>query len=130
MRIPAAGQRGQDPSHIAVLPEADQALLSQGEGLQVEFKRQLPENSDESKRTLLKTIAVFANGHGGSIVFGIEKDEATVRGLEGTDLIAARDRLTQLVRSIVTPHPRSRRGPMNGLGTSGWGSQISQFWMA
>jgi hypothetical protein len=70
-----------------------QALLAQGEGLQVEFKRQLPENSDESKRTVFKTVAAFANGHGGSIVFGVEKDEATVCGLEGIDLIAARDRL-------------------------------------
>jgi Putative DNA-binding domain len=82
-----------------------QALLAQGEGLQVEFKRQLPENADESKRTVFKTVAAFANGHGGSIVFGVEKDEATVCGLEGIDLIAARDRLTQLARSIVTPAP-------------------------
>jgi hypothetical protein len=87
-------------------PESEiQALLAQGEGLQVEFKRQLPENSDESKRTVFKTIAAFANGHGGSIVFGVEKDEATVCGLEGTDLIAARDRLAQLARSVVTPAP-------------------------
>jgi len=30
---------------------------------------------------------------------------AAGRGLEGIDLIAARDRLTQLARSIVTPAP-------------------------
>ena len=87
-------------------PESEiQALLAQGEGLQVEFKRQLPENSDESKRTVFKTVAAFANGHGGRIVFGVEKDEATVCGLEGIDLIAARDRLAQLARSVVTPAP-------------------------
>lgn len=57
------------------------------------------------KRTVFKTVAAFANGHGGSVVFGVEKDEATVCGLHGTDLIAARDRLTQLARSIVTPAP-------------------------
>jgi Putative DNA-binding domain len=91
---------------IAEDPESKiQALLAQGEGLQVEFKRQLPENSDESKRTVFKTVAAFANGHGGSIVFGVEKDEATVCGLEGIDLIAARDRLAQLARSVVTPAP-------------------------
>jgi hypothetical protein len=84
---------------------AIQALRSQGEGLQVEFKRQLPEDSAESKRTIFKTVAAFANGHGGSIVFGIEKDEATVCGLEGIDLLRERDRLTQLARSIVTPAP-------------------------
>lgn len=87
-------------------PESEiQALLSQGEGLQVEFKRQLPGDSAESKRTIFKTVAAFASGHGGSVVFGVEKDEATVCGLDGVDLIADRDRLTQLARSIVTPAP-------------------------
>jgi hypothetical protein len=87
-------------------PESEiQALLSQGEGLQVEFKRQLPDDSVESKRTIFKTVAAFANGHGGSIVFGVESDEATVCGLDGIDMIAARDRLAQLARAIVTPAP-------------------------
>jgi hypothetical protein len=87
-------------------PESEiQALLSQGEGLQVEFKRQLPDQSVESKRTIFKTVAAFANGHGGSIVFGVESDEATICGLDGIDLIAERDRLAQLARAIVTPAP-------------------------
>ena len=91
---------------IAEDPESEiQALLAQGEGLQVEFKRQLPDDSGDSKRTVFKTVAAFANGHGGSIVFGVEKDEATVCGLEGIDLITERDRLTQLSRSIPTPAP-------------------------
>jgi hypothetical protein len=87
-------------------PESEiQALLAQGEGLQVEFKRQLPDDSGDSKRTVFKTVAAFANGHGGSIVFGVEKDEATVCGLESIDMITERDRLTQLARAIVTPAP-------------------------
>ena len=87
-------------------PESEiDALLSQGEGLQIEFKRQLPGDSADSKRTVFKTIAAFANGHGGSVVFGVEKDEATVCGLDETDLITARDRLTQMARSTVTPAP-------------------------
>ncbi len=87
-------------------PDAEiQALLAQGEGQQIEFKRQLPEDSADSKRTMFKTVAAFANGDGGSIVFGVEKDEATVCGLDGIDPLKARDRLTQLVRAIVTPAP-------------------------
>ena len=87
-------------------PEGEiQALLVQGEGQQVEFKRQLPEDTAESKRTVFKTVAAFANGYGGSIVFGVEKDEATVCGLNGIDPLTERDRLAQLVRSIVTPAP-------------------------
>lgn len=84
-----------------------QALLARGEGLQVEFKRQLPESSVESKRTVFKTVAAFANGYGGSIVFGVESDEATICGLDVTDPIAARDRLAQLARAIVTPAPEA-----------------------
>jgi hypothetical protein len=53
-------------------PESEiEALLSLGEGLQTEFKRQLPDDSVESKRTIFKTVAAFANGHGGSVVFGV-----------------------------------------------------------
>ncbi|HUY50379.1 MAG TPA: ATP-binding protein [Streptosporangiaceae bacterium] len=87
-------------------PEAEiQALLSQGEGQQVEFKRQLPQDTTESKRTVFKTVAAFANGYGGNMVFGVEKDEATVCGLDGIDPLGERDRLAQLVRAIVTPAP-------------------------
>ena len=73
----------------------------------MEFKRQLPGDSAESKRTVFKTVAAFANGYGGSIVFGVESDEATVCGLDGIDPVAERDRLAQLARSIVTPAPEA-----------------------
>jgi hypothetical protein len=87
-------------------PEAEiQALLSQGEGQQVEFKSQLPQDTTESKRTVFKTVAAFANGYGGNMVFGVEKDEATVCGLASIDPLRERDRLAQLVRAIVTPAP-------------------------
>jgi Putative DNA-binding domain len=87
-------------------PEIEiQALLTRGEGQQIEFKRQPPDDTVESKRTVFKTVAAFANGSGGSIVFGIDSDEATVRGLEGVDPKQERDRLAQLARSIVVPAP-------------------------
>jgi hypothetical protein len=105
-RAPADLARAGVDVEIAEDPESEiQALLAQGEGLQVEFKRQLPQDGDDHKRTVFKTVAAFANGQGGRIVFGVEKDEATVCGLEDTDLVAARDRLAQLARSIVTPAP-------------------------
>lgn len=87
-------------------PEIEiQALLAHGEGQQIEFKRQPPDDTVESKRTVFKTVAAFLNGSGGSIVFGIDSDEATVRGLEGIDPKQERDRLAQLARSIVVPAP-------------------------
>jgi hypothetical protein len=81
------------------------ALLAGGEGSSTEFKRQLPGDSDESKRKVFKTAAAFANGHGGNLVFGIESDEATVCGVEDCDLIKARDRLAQLAWALITPSP-------------------------
>lgn len=87
-------------------PETElQTLLSQGEGQETEFKRQLPGDTADSKRTVFKTVAAFANGTGGIVAFGIEKDEATVCGLDGIDPLKERDRLIQLTRSIVTPAP-------------------------
>jgi hypothetical protein len=81
------------------------ALLASGEGPMTDFKRQLPEDNDESKRKIFKTVAAFANGQGGNLVFGVESDEATVCGIDDTDLIKARDRLTQLAWTLVTPSP-------------------------
>lgn len=62
-------------------------------------------NTVDSKRTVFKTVAAFANGSGGTVVFGIEKDEATVCGLDGIDPLEERDRLIQFTRSTVTPAP-------------------------
>jgi Putative DNA-binding domain len=81
------------------------ALLAAGEGSSTEFKRQLPDDSDDSKRKVFKTTAAFANGNGGNLVFGVESDEATVCGVEDCDLIKARDRLTQLAWTLITPSP-------------------------
>lgn len=81
------------------------ALLAGGEGPMTEFKRQLPEDNDESKRRIFKTVAAFANGLGGNLVFGVESDEATVCGVDDGDLIKARDRLTQLAWALVSPTP-------------------------
>lgn len=38
-------------------------------------------------------------------MFGVEKDEATICGLEGIEVLQERDRLIQLARSVVTPAP-------------------------
>ena len=81
------------------------ALLASGEGSTIEFKQQLPENSVESKRKIFKTVAAFANGQGGNLVFGVESDEATVCGVEVSDLVKERDRLSQLATDLVTPSP-------------------------
>ena len=98
-------------------PQAEiEALLSGGEGPYIEYKRQLPDNTTESKRKVLKTIAAFANGEGGHVVFGIDPDELTVYGL-GDPLQVIRDRLGNLIRgNIVPPDPsyNFRSATVNG----------------
>jgi hypothetical protein len=90
-----------------------QAILSQGEGPRVEFKRQLPGDTSESKRRVFKTVAAFANGDGGLIVFGMDPDEVTIVGLPNLDdPRGSRDRLADLIRAIVVPTPPFEARPI------------------
>lgn len=82
---------------------AIEALLFSGEGPTLEYKSKLPETAEERRHTF-KTVAAFANGRGGRVVFGIDRDELTATGIEG-DPTALRDQLTGMVRSRVIPTP-------------------------
>lgn len=80
-------------------------LLTQGEGLHVEYKEKLPDTREE-KRHVFKTVVAFANGAGGTIVLGI-KDDGQVCGLTEKPQ-ESRSRLTDLLRDLVTPSPNVR----------------------
>lgn len=87
-----------------VEPQANiEALIASGEGPQLEFKEQLP--SGPRDRMKLKTVAAFATGRGGSMVFGVNRDEMTITGLGNVDPNQARDHLVNLVRAAVIPTP-------------------------
>lgn len=79
------------------------ALLVMGEGPSAEYKRQLPARDPDSRRKVLKTVAAFANGGGGHIVFGMDPDETTVVGLKGVDAKDLRDDLGRMIRGNVVP---------------------------
>lgn len=81
-----------------------EALIYGGEGPTVEFKGALPDPTSKRPNPW-KTVAAFANGSGGMIVFGVDRDEATVTGIEAADPQGARDRLGQVIRSRVIPTP-------------------------
>jgi Putative DNA-binding domain len=82
------------------------ALLPAGEGPLVEFKRQLPDWAHvDSKRKVMKTVAAFANGEGGAIVFGVDPDELTLVGLSGASEREARDQLGSVIHGTVVPTP-------------------------
>jgi predicted HTH transcriptional regulator len=80
-------------------------LRFRGEGDTLEFKEQTPTDKDKSQ--MLKTIAAFANGDGGVILFGIEDGTGTMRGLS-VDAAKESDRLTQMIRTNVVPQPEFR----------------------
>jgi hypothetical protein len=82
-----------------------EAVVFGGEGPFVEFKGQLPEGKTKTDR-VFNTIAAFANGAGGTIVFGVDRDELTILGLgEHTDAKKERDRIGQLIRTRILPTP-------------------------
>lgn len=78
-----------------------EVLISGGEIATTEFKRQLPADDRDSILTVMKTVAAFANGDGGTLLFGVEND-GTVCGL-AEDIRGAIDRLTLLIRDWVKP---------------------------
>jgi hypothetical protein len=85
---------------VPVDPQANvEALIAAGEGPQVEFKEELVGGRK------LKTVAAFATGNGGTIVYGINKDEVTVTGLGGDDPTKLRDHLGDLIQAAVIPTP-------------------------
>jgi hypothetical protein len=78
-----------------------EALISRGEGSTLEFKRELP---GEDPSRVMKTVAAFANGQGGTILFGVT-DEQQIIGLGGALTREAIDHLTRLISDHVQPHP-------------------------
>jgi hypothetical protein len=97
---------GQSPGvEFVIAPENRlQALIIVGENPSTEFKERLPEKTDESRRKTMKTVAAFANGIGGRILFGVTNGGA-LAGLADAELAESRDTLAQLVTSWVSPLP-------------------------
>ena len=73
-------------------------LIAAGEGESIEFKQQLPESDVQG---VMKTVAAFANGGGGALLFGIDNDGLVVGAGSDRESI---DRLTSLISDRVRPH--------------------------
>ncbi|MEV6410476.1 ATP-binding protein [Kribbella sp. NPDC051718] len=82
-----------------------EALIAAGEGPGVEFKRVVPRSTSNTPNPY-KTVAAFANGEGGVIIFGVDDDEVTVVGLGDVDPQTERDRLGNLIRTRLIPTPQ------------------------
>jgi hypothetical protein len=85
------------------------SLILQGEGPTLEFKSKLPEGSkDSSRRPLLKTVAAFASGQGGTVLFGVgEHGQPNEGEVLGIDMTGAHDRVVNMIRSTIDPHPET-----------------------
>lgn len=85
-------------------PEARlDVFLANGEGSTVEFKREMP-GAKDGAASVMKTIAAFANGAGGAILFGIDDDRNPL-GLPVQSVPKLRDLLAEMARSWVIPAP-------------------------
>lgn len=82
-----------------------QALVSGGEGEAVEFKSIIPEQGTALREKVCNTVASFANGDGGQILFGVENDGAVIGLPSSTDVRKALDMVAQFVKSKVVPLP-------------------------
>lgn len=97
-------QRNQHDNIYVEYPEPDfqskvEGLISRGEGFQIEFKRDIPERHER----LLKHVAAFANGDGGTILLGVD-DDGTVVGFGG-DIDRTSAAITNMVRNNLVPEP-------------------------
>lgn len=93
-----------DPGvEIAVEPMTEvMAIISGGEGASVEFKSIVPQAGTKLREKVCRTIAAFANGDGGHVLFGVE-DDGSVVGIVSDDLRTACDMVTRFVADTVAP---------------------------
>ncbi len=78
-----------------------EVLISGGERATVEFKRELPGGNPVG---VMKTVAAFASGVGGTILFGVE-DDGEIVGVGDEYSRRTVERLTSLISDWVRPLP-------------------------
>lgn len=76
------------------------------ESLHLDFKRDLYERDDKSKREFLKDISAFANTQGGHLIIGIDEHEGAasrVTPITGVDVDEEQMRLENMARTGLEP---------------------------
>jgi len=71
--------------------------ISRGESRTLEFKRELPKGS-----ILAKTVIAFANGAGGDIIIGVDK-EGDVVGIPQDEIFELQDKVSNIVYDSCSP---------------------------
>ena len=75
-----------------------QETIRQGEGYDLEFKR-MP---NEDRVRYLKTVIAFANGKGGTILFGVAND-GSVPGIDKSRVFAEMDGIADSICNACSP---------------------------
>lgn len=94
---------------IDTLIESDlQVLITNAvsEGKVIEYKRDLPGNTDTAKKEFLADVSSFANTVGGHLIYGINAESGVptqLSGLSLTDVDAEILRLEQIIRTGLEP---------------------------
>lgn len=123
--------------------EADlQSLIAaaRAEGVQLDFKRGLPGNTDEEKKEFLADASSFANKMGGDVVFGMDETRENNRatGIAGAivpiavaDVDAAVLRLEAILRDGLSPRlPEVRFGRVGVAGGEAIVMRVGQSFIA
>src|SRR5439155_14364442 len=63
-----------------------------------------PTGSEATRKNVLKTIAAFASGAGGTVLFGVDNDTQVV-GINPTDMDRHKVAITNMIRDSVEPEP-------------------------
>lgn len=109
--------RDSDDSVVWHQPEAELNLVvAGGEGQYVEFKQELPA-AGESRRKMLRTVAAFASGEGGTLLIGVA-DDTRVVGLNPAEVDHLMLALGQMIRDSIEPEPSYRLRPSEVDGKS------------
>jgi predicted HTH transcriptional regulator len=75
----------------------------------VEFKREVP--TGDSRKKMLKTVAAFASGKGGTVLVGVT-DDGQIAGVVATKLDELMLTLRSMIRDNVEPDPPVRVRPV------------------
>jgi hypothetical protein len=100
------------PKRLEDISEDDVVALIENqvrEGRTIDYKRELPGNSDGNKKEFLADVSSFANTSGGDLIFGMAEVEACpseIVGLQSGDLDKERQRLESIMASGLEPRIR------------------------
>jgi len=76
------------------------------EGKNIEFKRELPGNSDSNRKEFLADVSSFANASGGHLIYGINESEGIaneITGLTISNIDSEKLRLESIIRDGIAP---------------------------